>query len=1212
MTLVARRVLTLALCLVLIMQILTFIPASAVTVKNNFEGEWTATLEGDRTWVNEADDHEHYIIGGEIRFTADEYGRLDGEGTLWIEYTVLFTLDQFGTCTYEGRRDNLAFDVGGEYDKETGKATLMIDPPYFVDMDATYTPGEQYSDALCPGENGYTISPYQNFNSRQFQSFDLVDGAVHDQRFNGYGESGPNRITLHSPIVEEVECPSLTITPTMPPASDPRNLAGPSDTASYRFQVAWDGMTPVSVNFDVQGGSDSVNPNFVFNPANMESSPISVLMDVATDGAEEGEYPLTVDAWVVDPDTGEECHAEQTATVTLVVGESRATDLPIVKRVGQVEITPEETDTGGQNVIIETGNDGAVTFISAGDETSDDTHSVTTIDVGSNTAIKGYGQVDYFAKILEDKAEDAELLAMTDEELLEFQHDIMKGKGPTEIEILKNAIKDFLEGYWVDLKFDVVKKFACLFPSGDSNIADVCSGKSLFYIWEGDVHIVDKSTTKQLIDRVNSEAFDPGIFMTDNSMIIPTGTELTINVQQSDLLTITTVTLLEGSALVVDLASAKTHLVNAGEKYYLETSFAGESASSTDKKESVSSDSVSRWWQVANIQVGDFATAKDIETGDEGSEPVGRSSVFSDVDELVWAWVEFLNVPARVEHVIDFKWYAPDGSLYESNDFTMIDAEAYESWPSYGAFDVIGIWRVDAAEKFGHWKVEVYYDGDFVKEIPFYMAKNTLIEDQSVTYALEANVISDNRETESYFENGFALGIAGGFAGAENINGIDDIEWLKTTVIDNSEVVGAGKDAGRIQDTLKLKGQASIDAEPWSLSDASLSSFIPTIGIDEDFTIPTGFGDPFPSQLAFVRIVDINVGGSNIQAFQFAGNKKLVEGDASADITIVSYYEKDTGILVHTLISGTIVAPEIGNVKLDFVKKGTKLSIPTTLTISSIPSEIQQNQDVSVSGTISPPVNEGQVVLTYKKNDASDEPIKRTVAVTNGAFSDSYKMEKDGTYAVSAEYLGSEAYLSSTTDAATTLTVTPSGCLIATAAFGSELTPQVQFLRNFRDNHILSTAAGSSFMNVFNAWYYSFSPSVAGYEREQLWLQQTVKTAIYPLLGILTVSEKAYALMPGEYGAITAGVIASSMIGAVYISPAAFVLQRFNRHGKIMSNNLTIVLIGLAVVAAIISLLASNQAALMMTTSFLVVTVVAISALFSTRLIRYAINRIKR
>jgi hypothetical protein len=90
------------------------------------------------------------------------------------------------------------------------------------------------------------------------------------------------------------------------------------------------------------------------------------------------------------------------------------------------------------------------------------------------------------------------------------------------------------------------------------------------------------------------------------------------------------------------------------------------------------------------------------------------------------------------------------------------------------------------------------------------------------------------------------------------------------------------------------------------------------------------------------------------------------------------------------------------------------------------------------------------------------------------------------------------------------------GCLIATAAFGSELSPEVQFLRDFRDRHILSTVSGSSFMNVFNSWYYSFSPHVADYERNNTWFQKVVKTSIYPLLGILLISEKPYTLLPSE------------------------------------------------------------------------------------------------
>ena len=38
------------------------------------------------------------------------------------------------------------------------------------------------------------------------------------------------------------------------------------------------------------------------------------------------------------------------------------------------------------------------------------------------------------------------------------------------------------------------------------------------------------------------------------------------------------------------------------------------------------------------------------------------------------------------------------------------------------------------------------------------------------------------------------------------------------------------------------------------------------------------------------------------------------------------------------------------------------------------------------------------------------------------------------------------------------------GCLIATAAYGSEMAPQVQFLREIRDNTVLQTQSGVSFM----------------------------------------------------------------------------------------------------------------------------------------------------
>ena len=78
------------------------------------------------------------------------------------------------------------------------------------------------------------------------------------------------------------------------------------------------------------------------------------------------------------------------------------------------------------------------------------------------------------------------------------------------------------------------------------------------------------------------------------------------------------------------------------------------------------------------------------------------------------------------------------------------------------------------------------------------------------------------------------------------------------------------------------------------------------------------------------------------------------------------------------------------------------------------------------------------------------------------------------------------------------------GCLIATAAFGSELSPQVQQLRELRDNVVLNTESGKAFMKAFNEFYYSFSPSIADFEKENAFFRDSVKIAITPLLTSLS------------------------------------------------------------------------------------------------------------
>ena len=83
------------------------------------------------------------------------------------------------------------------------------------------------------------------------------------------------------------------------------------------------------------------------------------------------------------------------------------------------------------------------------------------------------------------------------------------------------------------------------------------------------------------------------------------------------------------------------------------------------------------------------------------------------------------------------------------------------------------------------------------------------------------------------------------------------------------------------------------------------------------------------------------------------------------------------------------------------------------------------------------------------------------------------------------------------------------GCLIATATYGSEMSNEVQQLRELRDNQLMNTEPGTAFMGTFNHIYYSFSPIIADYERENPLFKEAVKLAITPMLSSLSLMENA-------------------------------------------------------------------------------------------------------
>ena len=120
------------------------------------------------------------------------------------------------------------------------------------------------------------------------------------------------------------------------------------------------------------------------------------------------------------------------------------------------------------------------------------------------------------------------------------------------------------------------------------------------------------------------------------------------------------------------------------------------------------------------------------------------------------------------------------------------------------------------------------------------------------------------------------------------------------------------------------------------------------------------------------------------------------------------------------------------------------------------------------------------------------------------------------------------------------------GCLIATAAYGSEMAPQVQFLREIRDNTVLQTQSGVSFMSAFNQFYYSFSPAVADYERENPVFKEAVKVGLTPLLTSLTILNYVDINTEQEMLGYGIGIIMLN-IGIYFVAPAVVIIAIKNR-----------------------------------------------------------------
>lgn len=116
------------------------------------------------------------------------------------------------------------------------------------------------------------------------------------------------------------------------------------------------------------------------------------------------------------------------------------------------------------------------------------------------------------------------------------------------------------------------------------------------------------------------------------------------------------------------------------------------------------------------------------------------------------------------------------------------------------------------------------------------------------------------------------------------------------------------------------------------------------------------------------------------------------------------------------------------------------------------------------------------------------------------------------------------------------------GCLIATATFGTELASQVQMLREVRDTKVMSTKAGAMFLSGFNQFYYSFSPTIADWERQSPIFKEFVKISITPMLASLSLLEHLNVNSEGQMLGTGIGII-SLNVGFYFGIPLVVALR---------------------------------------------------------------------
>jgi len=180
--------------------------------------------------------------------------------------------------------------------------------------------------------------------------------------------------------------------------------------------------------------------------------------------------------------------------------------------------------------------------------------------------------------------------------------------------------------------------------------------------------------------------------------------------------------------------------------------------------------------------------------------------------------------------------------------------------------------------------------------------------------------------------------------------------------------------------------------------------------------------------------------------------------------------------------------------------------LPAKFTLSgltALPSPATVNDTVIISATIENVGEQsGDCVVSLSVGGYTDSKSVNSLAGgMSGGVSFSYPAKTAGTYTVTV----------STPDTTTTTKLTvkiegeeePSGggCFIATAAYGTPMAEEIEILREFRDEYVLTNPLGQALVDL----YYKVSPPIAEFITEHPSLKPIVRVGLLPAVAMSVV-----------------------------------------------------------------------------------------------------------